>query len=346
MFRNHGKLLVAVLGANHKTASLHARETLSRHIQEAFSLDLVRHPSVILSTCNRIEIYFSADSLEEAYHDFLPWFKGSLIPYRFFGIDCFLHLARVISGLDSAVLAETEIQRQVKVAYTGAMRAMQLPGCLHYIFQKGLRIGKLVRNKMVLEQGNRHFYAAIHHIAHAHLGTIQDKSLLIVGYSSLGRGLIDYFRKLGVAKIAIATRYKEALAHRPMMLEEVYSRNLLRKWREFDWILCAAQSDGYLIEGKGREGQLILDLGVPRNVDPNIEGAVLWNLDQIHRIVEQDRLERREVIDGSENEVKQEVLRFADLYRQRRIGPLLKFDMARESGEGDHISDILHSRCQ
>src|SRR5207244_4328762 len=112
-----------------------------------------QHPIVVLSTCNRTEIYFSAENLAEAHSDLLAHFRKQIEEpfehrlYSYFGIDCFAHLCRVASGLDSAILAETEIQRQVKVAYAAGR---VLPSCLHYIFQKALKVSKGMRNQMAI----------------------------------------------------------------------------------------------------------------------------------------------------------------------------------------------------
>src|SRR5438132_1115680 len=120
---------VGILGTNFKTASLGVREALSLACQKkmpAFSEIVRKYACVILSTCNRVEIYFSAPDLAEAHSEILQVLKEEIQTpfehqlYSYFGLDCFMHLAHVTAGLDSAIVAESEIQRQVKTSYEQA----------------------------------------------------------------------------------------------------------------------------------------------------------------------------------------------------------------------------------
>src|SRR5690554_1094898 len=116
-------LSVGVLGVNHKTANLPLREAIARAVVNLKSIFLPLQ-IVILSTCNRTEIYFSAEDLTEGHSHLLSFLRKAIdVPfeqafYSFFGMDCFFHLCRVAAGLDSAIFAESEIQRQVRVAYS------------------------------------------------------------------------------------------------------------------------------------------------------------------------------------------------------------------------------------
>ncbi len=110
MLRSGCYLRVGVIGINYKTADLSLRETFAR-ISERISGEralFLNHPTVLLSTCNRTEIYFSGEDLAEVHSDLLSFFRPYLnepfehLLYAYFGIDCFSHLSRVTSGLDSA----------------------------------------------------------------------------------------------------------------------------------------------------------------------------------------------------------------------------------------------------
>ena len=113
----------------------------------------------MLSTCHRTEIYFSALNLAEAHSEILQVLRREIALafehelYSYFGFDCFLHLGYVVSGLDSVIIAESEIQRQVKVAYEEVQWYYPLPSCLHFLFQKSLKIGKEKRGNILLSQG-------------------------------------------------------------------------------------------------------------------------------------------------------------------------------------------------
>jgi len=198
---------VGVLGLNHKTADLALREMFAR---AARTLARERalffpHPTVLLSTCNRTEIYFSASDLSEAHSDVLAHLRRHLdVPfehrlYTYFGIDCFIHLARVTAGLDSAIAAESEIQRQVKVAYMSATEFLQLPSCMHYVFQKALRVGKQIRTQFSFH-GMPNLCQAVGHM------TGKARHVLLVGNSEINRQMAKYFSRRGVEQISLVTR--------------------------------------------------------------------------------------------------------------------------------------------
>src|SRR3989304_3124875 len=124
---------IGVLGINHKSASLDVREAVAR-ASHAIAADF---SAVLLSTCNRTEIYFSEDDLAGAHSQILHELKSRIgisfehALYAYFGEDCFFHLAAVTAGLDSGLLGESEIQRQVKAAYQAATG---LSSPLHFLF--------------------------------------------------------------------------------------------------------------------------------------------------------------------------------------------------------------------
>ena len=124
-----------MLGINHKLADLKLRELLAKASQRRFGAGISTHGShhfILLSTCNRTEIYFCSDDLAATHTYLLSILRNEVDEefdqklYSYFGRDCFHHLARVTAGLDSAIVAETEIQGQVKKAYEFAA---QFPIC-------------------------------------------------------------------------------------------------------------------------------------------------------------------------------------------------------------------------
>jgi len=136
------RMKIGIIGVNFKSADLFFREKLALSLQVSSPLfSALNHSKVILSTCNRFEIYFFSENLTETHSELLQKFRAEFESdcgfklYSYFGQDCFSHLCRVTAGLDSAVLVETEIQGQVKRAY---LKAQETPLAkeLHFIFQK------------------------------------------------------------------------------------------------------------------------------------------------------------------------------------------------------------------
>lgn len=286
-------LNIGVLGINFKTADLQLREAMARAAQSLSGERAIffRHPIVLLSTCNRTEIYFSADDLAAAHSDLLAHFRKIVdVPfehrlYSYFGIDCFAHLCRVTAGLDSAIFAETEIQRQVKVAYS---HARGLPSCLHYAFQKALKVGKTVRNQLDQIRGPT-LYGTIWQ-----LGEWKKKRILLVGYSEINRGFASFLMHKGVNRFSLCTRNPEAVRLEGV---DVVDRSLLAHWQSYDLIVCASRAEDYLIRGEGDGRHLIFDLSVPRNVDPEVgKSARLYNIDQLVQKKEMEPLDWRETL--------------------------------------------------
>lgn len=315
-------LRAGVIGVSYKTADLHLREAMARAAEKISGERAVffKHPIVAISTCSRTEIYFSGEDLSEAQSDLLAVFRAQLKEpfehrvYSYFGIDCFVHLCRVTAGLDSAILAETEIQRQVKLAYCQSSQIIHLPSCLHYMFQKGLRVGKLARNNLSLEKGASTLYGTVFQLAESNLGNLEARCVLLVGYSEINRGLISYLQKKGLKKIVLATRYPAAAQIEGVA---VHSREVLACWQEFDWVVCSARSDEYLLTGEGRGNNLIFDFSVPRNVDPAIRGARLLNIEEINQMVEQNRRARADCLAACEDLVLCSVRNLAKSYRAK-----------------------------
>lgn len=302
----HGPSLlrIGVIGISFKTADLALREAVARGAESLSGNRAVffSHPTVLLSTCNRTEIYFSSEDLTAAHSDVLALLRSQIdVPfehrlYSYFGMDCFFHLSRVASGLDSAVLAETDIQRQVKVAYTESKIA--LPGSLHYVFQKALKIGKNVRSEYKMATT---LYGTLWQNAVEFFGDLRQQRILLVGYSEINRGLISFLSHKGIHQVTLCTRAG---------VEGAVDRDELRRWREYDWIICATKADGYLIRGNSDRRHLIFDLSVPRVVDPDV-GATLYNIEEIHQWSEQKSIGHIDAF------VWENVVRLCQIYRAK-----------------------------
>lgn len=164
---------VGVIGINHKLANVQLRERLAKVCQRRFvagSCIHSDHTFVLLTTCNRTEVYFASEDLTATHSYLLQILRDDIEDefdqkvYSYFGYDCFLHSSRVTAGLDSAIIAETEIQGQVKEAYESASEHISLPSELHYLFQKALRIGKKVRVEVPMGRGMPDMEHAIYNV--------------------------------------------------------------------------------------------------------------------------------------------------------------------------------------
>lgn len=325
MIHSECLLKVGVLGLNHKTADLALREGVARGANALFGKRALffPHPTVLLSTCNRTEIYFSSENLSLA-HTHLIAFLRSVIEgsfehrlYSYFHAECFAHLCRVTAGLDSAILAETEIQRQVKVAYAKAAEHLALPSSVHYVFQKALKVAKTLRRHLEVELGAPTLYTTLYEIAENFWGSLKERKILLIGYSEIQRGLASFLLRKGVEKFALCTTHPERV-----VLEgaHVFGRSILEKWKEFDWIICASKAERALIRGKSSQRQLIFDLSVPRNVDPEVgenHSVTLMNIEQINQVIEERRRIQGDSIAQCEELLWENVVRLSRIYKSK-----------------------------
>lgn len=292
---------IGVVGINHKLADLKLREKLAKACQKWFGpLQACReeHFFILLSTCNRTEVYFSSMDLT-ATHTYLLSILRFEVPeefdqklYSYFGTDCFCHLTKVTLGLDSAIIGETEIQGQVKLAYEHASEFHSLPKDLHFLFQKSMGIAKSLRSTLQLGRGMPNLEDAILQAGKSTFQTPTTSRLLFVGASEINRKILVFLKNKNFANIYICNRSNE----QSIDFATNYAINYLpwsqmNEWLKFDWIIFGTKSPEYLIVSSeirhhSFDKKLILDLSVPRNVDPKLgldPRITLLNIDQINR---------------------------------------------------------------
>lgn len=307
---------IGVIGLNHKQASVEIREALNRVASTHFSL---QHPFILLTTCNRTEIYFSTEDLAETQSYIFNLLKNDL-PfeigqefYSFFGVDCFHHLSKVTSGFDSAIIAETEIQGQVKSCYQQAHQTRSLPFELHYLFQKALKTGKEIRTKLKFTKPIVDLEQAILHFGQP----LVAPKILFVGASRTNLKIASYLQKKQKGEITFTNRTEKFL---------VDYRNLpwsdKRKWVEYDWVIAATTADSYQLVPadlqQNTKTSLLIDLSVPRNIDPKLGKHIeLINIDQVNDLLR----EHSSFMRGLEQEVEvwvgESAQRYVEMFHDR-----------------------------
>lgn len=315
-------LQIGVVGVNTKTASLRLREKLARQsVETHLEKKQLPFPCVLLSTCNRFEIYFSAANLSET-ADFIMDILEELIEegcrvafYHYFHHTCFYHLAKVISGLDSAILGESDIQRQVKKAYLKAQLLRPLSKEIHYLFQKSLRMGKRLRTDIIQQHKAVNLEKFILHQA------IQSRcrSVLFIGNSELNRKIIRVFDQCGFTDITLCTRMEGILPYPTLHFDQVAS------WVDYSLVIVATKHPEYVIEkqhmkGKTVQTQMIFDLGIPRNVDPSIaDGINLIDLERLNTSLEKKRKISAKEIERAEAAIRHWTYTYEHIFVEREI---------------------------
>ena len=303
---------VGVVGINHKLADLRLREVIAKACHERFGPEAKRAGVVLLSTCNRTELYFGAEDLTLAHHYLMMELREALDEhqlqtlYSFFGSDAMTHLGRVTAGLDSAVIGETEIQGQVKVAYEAHQEG--LPSDMHFLFQKALRIGKKVRFHLDLRPGLADTESVIIEAARDRFGTVDPLRVLFVGASEINDRVLRRFRRRGVRQITVCNRtHERALLFARDERIEIATWAHVSEWHTYDVVVFGTKCPDFLLNHHDVPAlsapRLIVDLSVPRNVDPRVADhphISLYNVERIHRRVEQGRKLNAEVLERGE----------------------------------------------
>ena len=268
---------------NHQNTSLTDREDYYKQLD----CDAVG-PSVLLQTCNRVELYYGDGDVPDAVAR---------------------HLFRVVCGLESAIVGERAIQGQVKEAYMIAKDSGQkLSAGLHKLFECALQIGKRVRTETQISQGAvSHSLAAIEVIEKENVN-LKDAHIAIIGVNKLTEDIIKFLKNKGAELMFLANRTEEK-AHKladPYGIE-VYRLDEKRDFLRTADILISATSSPHAIVFKedlnASRPLLAIDLAFPRDIDPEvteIEGVKLYNLQDIENVVQSNIAVRHEEMQKAE----------------------------------------------
>ncbi len=321
---------IGVLGINHKLADLRLRELLAKACSRRFSPGHSlhgEHAFILLSTCNRTEIYFSSEDLTATHSYLLQILRQEVDQefdhklYSYFLQDCFNHLARVTAGLDSAIVGETEIQGQVKNAYDSVLRFQTLPADLHYLFQKCLRIGKQVRDKLQVNRGIPELKDAVFTIG-THFFKRSPANILFIGGSEINYKLLRSSRLHSLGELTLCNR--TPIEAKTVEGVHILPWHKLPEWVNYDWIILGTKAQEHLIKKKDLPlsftPKLVVDLSVPRNVDPSlgkIKGITLLNIDQINRTLQFRRKQLENYLLEAESLIAHATGKHFTLFNQR-----------------------------
>ena len=313
---------IVLIGISHRTASIELRERVAFRIEQACeAADQLRARGilkevVILSTCNRTELYgvaddHTADNLNamemfvSSYHQVAP---GEIKPalYRHRDRDVIRHIYRVAAGLDSLLLGESEILGQVREAYRIAMDHGATGSVLNRLFQSALEVGKRIRTQTQIATRPMSVAFAGVKQAEALLRGLENQRVMIVGAGATSEQVVKHLRDRGVPQFRIVNRTLE----NARALVARYGGEVL-PWETLadvlDWpdlivssvstsepILSRAMIEAAMVVRANRP-LMILDLGVPRNVSVNVREIAnvhLSDIDGLTEIVQQNKRAR------------------------------------------------------
>ncbi len=331
---------ILLIGVNHRTAPLELRERIAFSADQAgtAAAELRRHgiieEALVLSTCNRCEIYGVPEETETnplgRVAEFLAGFHG-LTPaeldgrlYEFADADAVRHLYRVAAGLDSMLLGEAEILGQVRDAYRRALDSGTTGAVLNRLFQGALEVGKRVRAETDIGSRPMSVASAGVRLAEKLFGNLRGHQAMIVGTGEMGRQVLVQMHDRGIRRLLVANR---SAAHARELAEHVGGEAVA--WDALARVLTApdiviasvAAEEPILTRGMleramaAREGRplFVIDLGVPRNVEPaasSLYNLYLYNIDDLEAIVEQNKHAREQEIPRAEEIITEHVGKF------------------------------------
>ena len=355
-----------VVGVSHKTAPIEVRERfalggerLSEWVEGLVAASGVSE-CVVLSTCNRTECYVSGsggDELARVAREALCGAAGLGVEgadhlRTLYGKRAVRHLFRVTSGLESLIVGEPQIQGQVRSAY-GDRRPATAGPVLHRLFQSALGVGARVRAGTAIADGVTSIPAAAVSLARKVFGSLDDRTVLVLGTGEMGRLTVRCLRREGARRLLIASRHpaRAERVGRPLDAVPMRREAALESLHRVDLMVTCAESDAAFVRadhvrkrGTGRRPLLVLDIAVPRNVDPrtgDVRDVFLYNIDDLRRVVDRARTAREFERERAEAIIERHVGKYWAWHRSRRAGPAVRTlrDTARHL-----VSEGLHGR--
>ena len=343
---------LVALGLSHRTAPVDVRE---RHAfapaRMAEALTALRdyeavHEAAMLSTCGRIEIYAELDDYEagvEQLNSFLQNFRHSEVEdlesylYTLLGRDAIEHLFRVSTGLDSMLIGEAEILGQVKDAYVQAQAAGSIGKTLHRLFKDAIHAGKAARSQTPIGRHSISIATAAIEMARARLGTLEGKSVAVVGAGKMGRTASKRLRTYGIASLYIVNRTPERAR---LLIDEAHGEaidlaSLDSALMRADVVITSTGASHFILTPNNVEAAMqqrpdrplfVVDIAVPRDADPAIAelpNVSLVDIDALKDAVDSTLQVRREAIPHVEEIIAEYVERFGDWYRTRSAIPVI-----------------------
>ncbi len=384
--------MLFLTGINHKTAAVEIREQFVfspediTHFVSLFSSEKSFGGMVVLSTCNRTEIYTALDienpqiafSLIEEKLKLFKNFNGNLKEslYNKTNEGTVNHLFNVISGLDSMALGEYQVVGQVKAAMQISVEGNFIGKVLNRLFQKAFETGKKVRTKTKINKGAVTVSYAAVEAAYRHFNNLNDKKVLSIGAGETGQLVLANLIKKGCSQLYVANRtYEKAVKvantfkAKAIKIEEV-DRVIL----DYDIILVSTASKMPLItankveklmQKRNDKNLLLIDLSVPRNIEPTVRGIKnvdLYDVDDLQFVVKENYEMRKGEIIFAQEIIEKRVSEFAKWLHSQRLSPTfakvsenfktinrreiqgfqknkVKIDYSKAIEYGDHITD-------
>jgi len=321
-----------VLGTSHHATPLEVRERFALTPEQALDLQKKLHAKddirecLVLSTCNRLEIYCLADSLEcvQAVREFfcqkqqIPDALFNQYAYSHSNLDALQHVLEVSTGLDSQMVGETEILGQLKQAYALARGAGCTGNVLNRLFEKSFQAAKAARSQTGITRGQISIGNVAVDLASRIFGQLNQSRVLLLGSGEVGEKTAQALKRRGVGDISVSSRtYENAhkLAH-TLGGAAIDFEDFAQQLEHFDIIIASTAAPGLVLNQaiirttmrkRPERPCFLIDLALPRDIDPgveDIENVYLYNLDDLSTIANENLSARKAEIDQAREILK------------------------------------------
>ena len=317
---------IVVTGLSHHSSPVEMRERFAfSNTQVADALGQVRQrgiaeEAVILSTCNRVEIYAATREsnpvLGQALEQFLCDFHGVTASpthalYTHLEPQSVDHLFRVSCGIDSMVLGETEILGQLKQAYRLAHAEKATAAQLNKTFQKAFNVAKLVRSETQIQRGSISVSSVAVELAESIFDSLKSQQVLVIGAGDTSEKAARALRSRGAQSILVSNRSHDRAT---ALAAELGGRAIgfdtwVEEFQRVDIIISSTTAPHYmltrdklesLLRQRGHRPLLLVDIAVPRDIDPDcnqLENVYVYNIDDLQNIAGQYIEQRKAELD-------------------------------------------------
>lgn len=347
-----GCMRLVIVGFSHRTAPVEIRESYAvapnalSGINEKLVQNALVSEAALISTCNRTELIAVVDDPDEAAESLLSFFHrelgdGCAEPQHFYelrGSDAIMHIFKVTAGLDSMVLGEAQILGQVKLSYRAAQEARSLGPFLNRLFQRAFRAAKRVRSQTGLGASSVSVARVGVQLTQQLFESLESKRVLLLGAGEMAESALRGLRDAGVEEVAILSRSFEAasrlsvrLAGRPGTLDAIPD-----ELAHADIVLSSLQIDKPILDVgdlrpvmAGRQGRplLLVDLGIPRNVSPQVndlQNVYLYDLDDLESVANEGRAARQSAVEPAVEMLLEERDRFEAWCERLPLAPTVR----------------------
>ena len=326
--------MILNLRVDHKIADIQSMENISKDIddlfwklQEKYSVN----EYVEISTCNRKEYYIKNDYISEDDELLSHENQSIIIEY---GNSAVMHLLRMTSGLESMIVGEDQILGQVKDAKHKAIKDHHCGKSLDTIFTKAIHVGQVVRNKTNINKGSVSIGSAAIDLAEKHMGSLDDKSVLVIGAGKMGRLVAKALAEKDLNAIFVANRtYYVAVELAQDLGGEAILFNDLEKYLATADLVISATSAPHAIITKERllgierdhSSLMMVDIANPRDISEDVceIGVKLFNIDDLREIADENTNLRIKEFGQAESIIDEEFILLKETFKIMEVEQIL-----------------------